>query len=296
MPSHDKIADARKALADRLRELRLHPADGDPLTGDRLAEAMGRPGRKARISKIENAAQLPTVEDLRAWATACGAEGEIPDLIARVRGIDAMYTEWRRLERTGLGEVQEAFVSLYERTGRLRVWQHSAVPGLLQTEDYARAHLSTIIDFRGTPDDLDRAVAARLAQQDSLTDTRTFVCLLGEQALRTPMVTGAAMDDQLDRLTGYTREHSNLSLGILPSAVRPPVMPPENFWLYDTAEVRVDGVAAQFRITKPDDIAVYEKAFTALAKVCVYGESARELITGALGPDDHAPPPARRAW
>lgn len=281
MPSQDKIMEARKALADRLKELRLHPAHGNPLTGDQLADAMGWPGRKARISKIENATQLPSADDIKAWAKSCGAEHEIPDLMAQVRNIDSMYTEWRRLERTGLGEVQEAFVSLYERTIQLRVWQHSAVPGLLQTEEYARGHLSTIIGFRGIPDDLDRAVAARMAQQASIGGVRRFMFLLGEQALRTPMAEAAAMREQFGKLATYTHDHANVSLGILPSGVRPPVMPPENFWLYDTAEVRVDGVAAQFRIKKPDDIAVYERAFTALSEACVYGQAARTLIDAA---------------
>jgi transcriptional regulator with XRE-family HTH domain len=279
--STEKINEARKVLADRLRELRQHPAHGKPLTGDQLAERIGWPGRKARISKIENGVQIPSVEDIEAWAVACGAQDEIPDLIAQVRNIDSMYTEWRRLEKTGLGDIQQAFVSLYERTTQLRVWQHSAVPGLLQTEEYARAHMSAIIAFRGIPDDVDRAVAARMAQQETLGGVRRFMFLLGEAALRTPMVDGAGMRGQLDKLAGYTHDHANVSLGILPSTVRPPVMPPENFWLYDTSEVRVDGVAAQFRIKKPDDIAVYEAAFTALAEVCVYGEAARALIQAA---------------
>jgi hypothetical protein len=281
MPSQDKILEARKVLAHRLKELRTNPPRGNALTGDQLAEAMGWPGRKPRISKIENGTQLPTIDDIKAWATACGAEDEIPNLIAQVKGIDSMYTEWRRAEKAGLGDIQESFVRLYEGTSQLRVWQHSAVPGLLQTEEYARAHMSTIIAFRGIPDDVDRAVAARMAQQEVLGGARRFMFLLGEAALRTPMVDAAGMREQLDKLAGYTHEHANVSLGILPSTVRPPVMPPENFWLYDTTEVRVDGVAAQLRIRKPDDIAVYEAAFTALAEVCVYGEAARALIHSA---------------
>ncbi|SET47507.1 helix-turn-helix domain-containing protein [Nonomuraea wenchangensis] len=282
MTSHDTIMQARQALAARLKELRLH-ADGQRMTGERLAAAMGWEGRKARISKIENGTQLPSVDDIRAWATACGAEDQIPDLIEQVRTIDSMYTEWRRLEKTGLGQIQEAFVGLYERTVQLRVWQHSAVPGLLQTEAYARAHLSTIISFRGIPDDVERAVAARMAQQQTIGGVRRFAFLIGEQALRTPMVDPSDMAAQLDKLAGLTSGSPHVSVGILPGGVKPPVMPPENFWIYDTAEVRVDGVAAQFRIKKPDDVAVYEKAFAALAQVAVYGQAARELIEAAAG-------------
>lgn len=284
MANHDKILQARQALAARLKDLRLnHTIDGQRMTGDKLAAAMGWEGRKARISKIENGTQLPTVDDIRAWAAACGAEDEIPDLIAQVRSIDSMYTEWRRLEKTGLGQIQEAFVGLYERTTQLRVWQHSAVPGLLHTEAYARAHLSTIIAFRGIPDDVERAVSARMAQQQSIGGVRRFAFVIGEQALRTPMVDAGDMAAQLDKLAGFTRDNPHVSLGILPSKAKPPVMPPENFWIYDTAEVRVDGVAAQFRIKKPDDIAVYERAFAALAEAAVFGPGALALIDAARG-------------
>jgi hypothetical protein len=280
MTSTEKINEARRVLASRLRDIRVN-YNGGKMTGDRLATLMGWEGRKARISKIENGTQLPSIDDIKSWATACGAEEEIPDLVAQLRNIDTMYTEWRRLEKTGLGQIQEAFLSLYERTSQLRVWQHSAVPGLLQTEEYARAHLRTIIEFRGIPDDLERAVAARMAQQDTLSGARRFAFLLGEQALHTPLVDPAGMDAQLARLAGYTRDNPNVSLGVLPSNVRPRVMPPENFWLYDTSEVRVDGVAAQFRIKKPDDIAVYEKAFVALSESAVYGQAAFHLIEAA---------------
>lgn len=277
-----EIEEARRSLAARLRALRADATvDGRGMTGERLAGLMGWAGRKARVSKIESGAQSPTVEDVRAWATACGADAEIPALVAQVHALDALCTEWRRLERTGLGRLQETFVGLYERTTRLRVWQHSAMPGLLQTEKYARAHLATVIGFRGIPDDLERAVAARMAQQDALTGPRRFVFLLGEQALHTPMVSQADMNDQLDRLDRYTHGHANVRLGILPGTARPPVMPPENFWLYDTAEVRVDGMTAQLRIKKPDDVAVYERAFTALAGACVYDEAAHRLIHAA---------------
>jgi hypothetical protein len=282
MTSQYRIMEARQALATRLKDLRIgRTVDGRRMTGDRLAAAMGWEGRKARVSKIENGTQMPSESDIREWAAACGAEDQIDDLIAQVRTLDSMYTEWRRLEKTGLGQIQEAFVSLYERTVQLRVWQHSAVPGLLQTEDYARAHLATIIAFRGIHDDLERAVAARMAQQESLSGTRRFVFLLGEQALRTPMVDGPAMAAQLDKLAGYTSDDAHVSLGILPSDRRARMIPPENFWLYDSSEVRVDGVAAQFRIKKPDDIAVYEAAFIALSEAAVYGRDASSRIDAA---------------
>jgi hypothetical protein len=45
-----------------------------------LADATGQ--HFTRISRIENGTQPPTDRNIRDWCTACGAEEQIPDLIA----------------------------------------------------------------------------------------------------------------------------------------------------------------------------------------------------------------------
>ncbi|GII76900.1 transcriptional regulator [Sphaerisporangium rufum] len=272
MPS-SRITEAKGILAARLREIRSEAS----LTGRTLAAQAG--WHYSKVSKIEHAAQMPNENDIRVWCRICEAEEYVVDLIAAVRNIDSMYTEWRRLESTGLRHVQESFQQLYRDTRQFRVFQHSAVPGLLQTEAYARAHLRAVIDFRGIPDDLDAAVAARLAQQEVLRGGgRRFMFVLGEQALRTPVCDAGDMAVQLVRLAELTTGSPAVSLGVIPSATRPPIMPPENFWIYDGDQVRVDTVPGQFRIKAPSDVALYEKAFTRLAEAAVYGPAARELI------------------
>ncbi|MCG5216003.1 helix-turn-helix domain-containing protein [Streptosporangium sp. KLBMP 9127] len=273
-----QLKEARGVLASRLKALRT---DAD-LTGRALAAATGM--HFVKVSKIENAVQLPSAADIRAWCKACEADEQmIVDLIAAAQNVEAMYTQWRRLEETGLGHVQRSFQPLYERTRRFRVWQHSAVPGLVQTRDYARAHLRAVIDFRGIPDDLDAALAARVQQQEVLNngDTR-FAIVIGEQALRTRLVGATDMAAQLRRLMELTSGVANMSFGILPSAERPPIWPPENFWIYDGDRVRVDTVPGQVQHREPSDVAVYEKAFEHLAGAALYGERARDLLQRAV--------------
>ncbi|WP_214416878.1 helix-turn-helix domain-containing protein [Sphaerisporangium fuscum] len=272
MPS-SRITEAKGILAARLREIRSEAR----LTGRTLASQAG--WHYSKVSKIEHAAQMPNENDIRVWCRVCDAEEYVVDLIAAVRNIDSMYTEWRRLESTGLRHVQESFQQLYRDTRHLRVFQHSAVPGLIQTAGYARAHLRAVIGFRGIPDDLDAAVAARLAQQEVLTaGGKRFMFVVGEQALRTAICAPEEMVVQLGRLAELTSNMPQLSFGVIPSTARPPIMPPENFWIYDDNQVRIDTIPGQFRIKTPTDVALYEKAFSRLAETAVYGQAAREII------------------
>jgi transcriptional regulator with XRE-family HTH domain len=121
------VRQARDALAQRLREIRLDAG----LTARALALAAG--WHESKCSRIENVKTAPSEADVRMWCQACGAEDQVADLIASLRAADSMYTEWRRLEVTGLRHLQESLVPLYERTARFRAYQSHVVPGLFQT-------------------------------------------------------------------------------------------------------------------------------------------------------------------
>lgn len=61
--------------------------------------------------------------------------------------------------RHGMRRAQEDVVPLHEGTRHFRVYWSNVVPGMLQTESYAAAPLSTIAAFQGTPDDSQTAAA-----------------------------------------------------------------------------------------------------------------------------------------
>ncbi|NUW29824.1 helix-turn-helix domain-containing protein [Nonomuraea sp. SMC257] len=273
-PQH-RLEEARGILAARLREIRS--AAG--ITGRDLAQQAG--WHFSKVSKLENNKQLPSETDVRDWCRICEAESQTTDLVASVRNVNAFYTEWRRLEETGIGQVQRSFLPLYERTSQFRVFQHSAIPGLIQTPAYARGHLKKIVGFRGIPDDVDTAVEARMRQQDVMTTgARRFAFLIGEQALHTPYCASAEMAAQMDQLIDLTRR-VNVSIGVVIWRPETGIWPPENFWIYDTEQVRVDTIPGQVRVKAPGDVALYEKAFQALSESAVYGDEARALFAAA---------------
>jgi transcriptional regulator with XRE-family HTH domain len=149
---------AREALGMRLRDIRKDAG----LTGRALADACG--WHYSKVSKLEHAAQQPSDEDLRDWCRICGAEDQIDDLIATVRAIESMYVEWRRALRFGMKPNQEARNTLHERSKLVRVYEPGIVPGLFQTAEYARTILATAVEFNQVGNDVDCAVAARLAR------------------------------------------------------------------------------------------------------------------------------------
>ena len=118
---------ARREVADRLRDIRLDAG----LTAQGLSAAVG--WHKSKTSRIENARQALTDDDIRAWCRACGTSDLAPDLIAALRTSESMYTDWRRVHRAGMSHPQQARVPVYERTRLMRVYCSAVVPGLFQT-------------------------------------------------------------------------------------------------------------------------------------------------------------------
>src|SRR5262245_59430628 len=63
---------ARVALMEMLRQVRR---DAD-LTGTALAQQLGAGWGQPKVSKIESGRQLPSADDVEAWAEATGANAE----------------------------------------------------------------------------------------------------------------------------------------------------------------------------------------------------------------------------
>lgn len=268
---------AREAVAQRLKELR---ADAG-ITGAELASRCG--WSHPKTYRIEGARTPPSADDIRRWCEACDAGEQADDIIAQSRTAESMYTEWRRKSRTGLKQLQNSYVPLFKATKLFRIYSPTMVPGLLQTEGYARGLMSTITRFRGIPDDVADAVAARLERSRIIHEPgRRFSMVIEEPVLHYQLGNQDAMAAQL----GYLLTAGALpqvSLGIIPSSTPPrPVWPQELFHMYDDTLVSVELLAARVQITQPSEIALYAKAFEELRGLAVYGAAARGLIVKAI--------------
>jgi hypothetical protein len=94
------------------------------------------------------------------------------------------------------------YVSLEGAAALIRSYEPHFVPGLLQTEDYARGVLTSGAVGQTSPEDIERHVALRMERQVLLTrsDAPRFWFVLDETALRRPVGGPQVMRAQLDRL------------------------------------------------------------------------------------------------
>ncbi|MCP3819351.1 helix-turn-helix transcriptional regulator [Streptomyces sp. A3M-1-3] len=267
---------ARRAVADRLREIRQDAG----LSAKEVADHTG--WYKSKVSRLENAVTPPSDDDIRAWCRACGADGLAADLVAASRTADGMYIEWRRLQRTGLRRLQESYVPLFQRTRVFRIYCSNVVPGLLQTDGYARALLGSIAAFREAPDDVSDAVAARLERSRVIHEgNHRFALLVEEAALRHRVGDAATMAGQLGHLLSVMSLPA-VSLGVIPFTAERRMWMIETFSVYDEEQAQVELLTAQVNVTAPSEVHQYLKAFREFSKLAVYGAEARALITAAI--------------
>ncbi|MFF0383031.1 Scr1 family TA system antitoxin-like transcriptional regulator [Streptomyces sp. NPDC004286] len=159
MPTSSSIREARRGLGAQLRALRLQHG----LTARELARRCG--WHESKCSRIENGHAAASPKDITAWARACGDEGAAEELVLTARGIDAMYVEWRLMEKAGLRHAQESVLPLWEKTRVFKAYAQNLIPGPLQTRAYTTAVLTGIRERRGLADDVQAAVSTRMNKQ-----------------------------------------------------------------------------------------------------------------------------------
>lgn len=278
MPPHPStsIQTAREDLAGRLREIRRDAG----ISGRELAVRCQ--WSESKSSRIENAKTPPSDGDIRAWCRACGAEDQTADLIAANRQTADAYVQWKRLQRSGLRRLQESAADLYQRTSLFRVYVSDVIPGFLQTSGYATALLSSIAGFRGTPDDVSDAVAARMRRNEVLSSgAHRFSFVLEESVLRYRMCSAETMAAQLGHLLG-AMDQTNVTLGVIPFAAQRTVWPMATFTIFDEARVHADTLDAAMTLTQPGQVDLYSRAFKRLSQEAVRGAAARSLVASAL--------------
>ncbi|SCF48420.1 Transcriptional regulator, contains XRE-family HTH domain [Micromonospora matsumotoense] len=182
-----------------LRELRRRRAAAG-LTQTQLGERIFC--SDSQVSAIETGVKPPTLPYLASVDEALGIEGYFTTLWDELVKSDAApvwLREWIEIER--------------EATA-LRWYEHAFVPGLLQTEGYARA---TFQAARVPTSELDRRVAARLERQavlDRDPAPQLFV-VLDEVVLRRACGGPAVMAEQLEHLVACA-EQPHIRLRIVP--------------------------------------------------------------------------------
>jgi transcriptional regulator with XRE-family HTH domain len=278
------VQEARTALGRRLRELRQYAStdDGVPLnlSGRKLAELLSWPPSK--VSKLENAQQRPSEDDLRAWTQATNSERELESLLTSLRTLEIQHAEWQLQFRAGLRPHQHRIAERDAETRLFRVFEHSTIPGLLQTADYARARFAEGAVLFRTPNDIDLAVQTRMQRQELLyRRDKRFQFVLTEAALRYRRCSADVLLVQLDRLIALSTL-PNVKVGVIDFRTRYVIGPWHGFWLRDDKRVTLETYSAELNLVQPQEIELYGRVFEGLASIASYGRPARAIITQVM--------------
>ncbi|MEU4464483.1 helix-turn-helix transcriptional regulator [Streptomyces sp. NPDC024017] len=186
-------------LGKRLQELR----EAAGLSRDEAAKVLRvAPATVRRMETADVALKIPYVQLL---LTAYGvAEDEVTTFVDLAE--EANRPGWWQRFHDVLPEWFSLYVSLEGAARIIRSYEPHFVPGLLQTEGYARAVLQAGTIANAGPKAVDRHVSLRMERQrllDRPNPPHLWV-IMDETVLRRPVsVDGRVMRDQLDKLLEY---------------------------------------------------------------------------------------------
>jgi transcriptional regulator with XRE-family HTH domain len=177
----------------------------------------------------------------------------------------------------------EDFVGLEEAANRIRTYELQFVPGLLQTEDYARA-LASHGDPKMVTDAVERRVALRMRRQKLLVgpESPRLWAVIDESVLHRPLGGAKVLKAQIDQLLELTAL-SHIALQVVPYSVSG-YHAEGAFTLLSFAEPEVPNIAyiehlsGALYLEKLDEIETYSRALDQLAVVGETPDRTRQLL------------------
>lgn len=201
---HSPTVRARR-LGSYLRELR----ENHQLTFDAVAKRVGK--HHTTIRRIEKGAHRPDPQLIEALLDMYGVGHP-----QRLELIDLATNAWRRGWWQQYGDViDDTFAVLEDDAHHICTWQAQLVPGLLQTDDYARALFSKCAPLPDS-DEIEQRVDARGRRRKLLqrSNSPQLHAVLGESALRQQIGGKDVMRQQLRHLLKVA-DQENVTIQVL---------------------------------------------------------------------------------
>jgi transcriptional regulator with XRE-family HTH domain len=277
------MASRRRSPTLRKRQLgmelrRLREAAG--VTIDQVADRLECSGSK--ISRIETGHTGVTPRDVRDMLSVYQVDTSYADTLLQIAR-EARQKGWWQL----YGDVLTgAYVGLEAAADHVRAYEALVVPGLLQTEGYARAMIQA-----ARPDinlgDVEKRVRVRVGRQSLLTqdDPPDLWVVLDEAVLRRPVGGTEVMARQLEHLATMA-ELPNVTLQVLPFAAGAHAGMDGTFTIlmYDGSAdqnlVFASNAAGGLFLEKEDELQRYEFIFDYLRANALRPDESLSLICG----------------
>jgi transcriptional regulator with XRE-family HTH domain len=266
----------RRRLGAELRRLR----EAAGMTCEQAAGYLNCSASK--ISRVETARVAARAVDVQALCLLYRAtEEQTASLLTLVRE-SRLAGWWQRFDDI-LPDWFETYVGLEAAAASIRTYEIQLIPGLLQTEGYARALFES--GDLGRRSDIDRAVGIRRARQEVLTGDNPpqYWAILSEAALQRTVGGAGVMHDQLlhlveaSQLPHVTIQVIRNEIGAHPGMLTPFVILgfPERA---DPRVVFIDYLTGALYLEKPEEVDRYDLAFNHLVAAAIAPPQTIELI------------------
>ena len=270
-----------RRLAAELRSLRA--ASG--LTRETVVERTGI--NAATLYRIEHGRVRPQTRTLRTLLDLYGADQEQQaELLGLLR--DARQRGWLHAFQSELPEHYTTYIGFEGEAHSVWNYESLLVPGLLQTQDYARA-----VVRGGLPgasgDEVERRVEVRMERQGVLHNDNplNMWSIVDEAALRRQVGGPAVMQAQLRYLMEVS-ELPNVTLQVIPfDAGAHPGMP-GSFVFMQFAEaaipdvIYIDSMAGELFLEEEADVRRYRLTFEHLRAVAISPDASRLLVASII--------------
>jgi transcriptional regulator with XRE-family HTH domain len=253
----------RRELAARLRDLRLRAG----LTAEDVATRMLV--SPAKISRIETGARGVSLRDVRDLCEIYGADADEHEHLAALVREAKQPSWWQRYDLP-----DATYVGLESAAATILDYESTVIPGLLQTEDYARAVTEGVLCDAG-PEIVQQRVEARLTRQRLLgQDSPPLLWTVVDEAALHRVVGGpGVMRAQLEALVDRAAL-PNVTLQVIPfEAGAHPGMDSTFILLHLEEEVSdvvyIEGLVGNLYQENPADLARYRRVFDQLRAIAL---------------------------
>ncbi len=201
----------RRRLAAELRGIRESKGE----SGDAVAAALHwSPSKISRYERAKTGLPPSEVERLLDYYEITGPRRELLLALAR----DASQKGWWEDYGDSLSPDYQQFIGLEDEASAIAVWQFDVVPGLLQSEAYARSIISTYRQIEPvTPGMIDRLVKVRMRRQQIVNRESglDLSVVIDESVLHRRVGDDRVMFEQLQRLV-RDADRPNVTVQVLP--------------------------------------------------------------------------------
>jgi transcriptional regulator with XRE-family HTH domain len=211
----------RRRLAAELREIR----ETANRSADAVARALG--WSPSKMSRYEKALTALKPSDVARLLDQYGVRGERRAFLLRLAD-EAGRKAWWEESRLELTPYHQEYIGFEQEAWLIATWQVEVVPGLLQTEPYARHLIGNYGVIEPiAPGQVERLVTVRLRRQEVLTGESPvqLSVVLDESILQRRIGDDQVMRDQLVHL-GRLAERPNVTMRVLPVDAQHTVLGP----------------------------------------------------------------------